>query len=48
MTMWKATAGVKPSIATKPGGKPTIPKKKDISADDDDWDTDADFVVRFK
>ena len=44
--MWKATAGVKPSIAAKPSGKPAIPKKKDLTADDDDeWETDADFVV---
>ena len=42
--MWKATAGVKPSISAKPSGKPTIPKKKDLTADDE-WDTDPDFVV---
>ena len=43
--MWKATAGVKPSVAAKPGGKPAIPKKIDLAADDDEWETDADFVV---
>ena len=43
--MWKATAGVKPTVAAKPGGKPVIPKKKDLTADDDEWDTDPDFVV---
>ena len=42
--MWKATAGVKPSISAKPSGKPSIPKKKDLTADDE-WDTDPDFVV---